>query len=202
VHSQWPVRPGAFRSELLRPSAWLPAYGDLALNFGAVIATHAEFSARRGEYEDLLGGALFVKPADGGKLLSGTVFKAGRSLFDAHYSAHRRWLPVPDDFRLLLARVRPIQAEWCFVIAGERVVARSQYKLGGVMETSPDAPGGAEAVAEAVARHPWRPADVFVVDVAETQQDYRLLELNTFGTSGLYDCDLHAIVQAVSPYAD
>src|SRR5689334_16691560 len=31
VHSQWPVHPGAFRSEGLQVSTWLPVYGDLAL---------------------------------------------------------------------------------------------------------------------------------------------------------------------------
>lgn len=200
--SQWSPRPGAFRSERLRPSEYLPAYGDLALNAGAIVTTYAEFNARRAEFEGLLGGTLFVKPADGGKLLSGTVLAPGRSLFDAHYAAHRRWMPVPDDCRLLLGRAHPVRAEWRFVIAGDRVAASSQYKVGGAAESSPGAPPPAADLAGEVARHPWRPADVFVADVAETDAGFRLLELNTFGTSGLYACDLHAVVRAVSPYAD
>ncbi len=195
-------RPGAFRSERLRPSAYLPAYGALALNSGAIITTYAEFNARRTEFEDLLGGTLFVKPADGGKLLSGTVLSPGRSLLDAHYAAHRRWLPVPDDHRLLLGRAHSVRAEWRFVIAGERVAASSLYKIGSVPESSPGAPEAATALAEAVAKHPWRPADVFVADIVQTDNGFRLLELNTFGTSGLYACDLRAVVRAVSPYAD
>ncbi len=202
VHTQWSVHPGAFRSDLLRPSAWLPAYGYLALNSDAMIVTYAEFCERREEYEALLGGELFVKPADGGKLLSGTVLEQGRSLFDAHYSAHRRWSAIPDDFRLLIARIRRIRAEWRFIIAGEKVVAKSQYKIGKVMETAPNAPAGAEAFADTIAKHSWRPSDVFVADVAETDVGYQLLELNTFGTAGLYDCDLRAIVQAVSRFAE
>jgi hypothetical protein len=194
-------RPGAFRSERLRPSSYLPAYGDLALNSDAIITTYAGFNAKRAEYEELLGGTLFVKPADGGKLLSGTLLTPGRSLFDAHYAAHRRWRPVPDDCRLLLGRARPIQAEWRFVIAGDRVAAGSQYKRGPVLDSRAGAPEGAAALADVIAKHPWRPADVFVADVAQTDAGFRLLELNTFGTSGLYACDLHAVVRAVSPYA-
>ena len=148
------------------------------------------------------GGALFIKPADGGKLLSGTVLEPGRSLFDAHYAMHRRWTPLPDDFRLLLARVRTIFAEWRFVIVGNEVAASSQYKIGSVLTSRPGAPEGAEAVANTVAKHSWRPTDVFVADVAETEDGFRLLELNTFGTSGLYDCDLTAIVQSVSAYEE
>jgi hypothetical protein len=201
AHTNWSLHPGAFRSELLRPSAWLPAYGALCLNADAIITTYAEFDAQRTKYENMLGGSLFIKPADGSKLLSGTVLEPGRSLFDAHYSMHRRWSPIADDFRLLLARVSTTFAEWRFIIAGDKVIARSQYKVGSVVVSHPDAPEGAETVAEAVAKHSWRPTDVFVADVAETEDGFRLLELNTFGTSGFYDCDLGAIVQAVSPYA-
>src|SRR5205085_356849 len=138
----------------------------------------------------------------GGKVLSGTVLEPGRSLFDAHYSMHRRWSDIPDDFRLLLARVCPIKAEWRFVIAGERVVAGSQYKIGSVLESAPGVPEGAETLAVTIAAHPWRPADVFVADIAETEEGFRLLELNTFGTAGLYDCDLKAVVRSVSSYAE
>src|SRR5688500_7985432 len=77
AHDNWAVRPGAFRSERLRPSAWLPAYGELALNHGAAIVPAAEFDARRAELEGRFGPALFVRPADGGKLLAGTVVDAG-----------------------------------------------------------------------------------------------------------------------------
>ena len=202
AHANWSIHPGAFRSELLRPSSYLPAYGKLALNSDAILTTYAEFNTRRSEFEALLGGTIFLKPADGGKLLSGTTLEPGRSLFDAHYSQHRRWSEVPDDFRLLLAKAHSIFAEWRFVIAGEKVVARSKYKMGPVLESRLGAPEAAENLAETLAKHAWRPADVFVADIAETEEGFRLLELNTFGTAGLYDCDLKAIVQAVSFYAE
>lgn len=202
AHANWSLYPGAFRSELLRPSAYLPAYGKLALNSDAILTTYAEFNARRAEFEALLGGVLFVKPAEGGKLLSGTTLEPGRSLFDAHYSQHRRWSPIPDDFHVLLARVHSLLGEWRFVIAGEKVVARSQYKVGSVFESGLDAPEEAEVLAAKLAKHAWRPAEVFIADIAETEDGFRLLELNTFGTAGLYDCDLKAIVEAVSTYAE
>jgi len=200
AHAHWPISPGAFRSDRLRPSIYLPAYGELALNADAIITTYAEFNALRSEFEERLGGTLFVKPADGGKLLSGTILEPGRSLFDAHYSSHRRWSEIPDDFRLLLTRIHTICAEWRFVIAGDRAVASSQYKRGAALESKRGAPEGAETLADRLAKHAWRPTDVFIADIAETENGFRLLELNTFGTAGLYDCDLKAIVQTVSNY--
>jgi hypothetical protein len=202
AHDNWGVRPGAFRSERLRPSAWLPAYGELALNVGAAVATLADFNAHRVNYEERFGPSLFVKPAEGGKLLAGTVVEAGVPLLDAHYSRHRRWPALQDDFLLLVAPVRPIHAEWRFVIAGTSIAARSQYKAADALEFHPGAPGGAEEVARCIAAHPWRPTEVFVADVAETDDGFRLIELNTFGTAGLYACDLGAVVRAVSPFAE
>jgi hypothetical protein len=198
AHSKWAIVPGAFRSDMLRQSVWMAKYGDLALNHDAVIATYSEFVTRRQEYEIRFGGALFVKPADGGKLLSGTVLNPEELLSDVHYSRYRRWSDLPDDFRLLVSAARPIEAEWRFVIAGEHVAGATQYRRNNWLNLSPGAPSGAAQVAKAVAEHSWRPADVFVADVALTDGNYRLLELNTFGTAGLYQCDLAEIVRTVS----
>jgi hypothetical protein len=202
AHAEGTPRPGAFPSEGVRPSAWLDAYGDIALNKGAIIVSYGDFEKNQAQYEAQMGGALFVKPADGSKVLSGTVVEPGQPLFDVHFSWHRYWSPVPDDFLLVVAPVYDILAEWRFVIAGSRVAARSQYRMGRLLESHPSAPGGAEQVAQHIADYHWRPTDVFVADVAQTPTGFYLLELNTFGTSGLYDCDLRAVVEAVSPYAE
>jgi ATP-grasp domain, R2K clade family 3 len=202
AHAQGTPHPGGFPSEGAKPSVWLGAYGDLALNAGAVIIPYGDFEQNRTVYEEQLGGALFVKPADGSKTLCGTVVRPGQPLFDAHFSWHRYWPVPPDDFLIVVAPVYTILAEWRFVIAGNSVVARSQYQVGGRLETAPSAPTGAEELANQIANYSWRPTDVFVADIAQTDTGFYLLELNTFGTSGLYDCDLKAIVEAVSPYAE
>lgn len=202
AHDRWNPQPGAFRSERLHAAQWLPIYGDLALNAGAVILTYAEFNAQRAELEARWGGPLFIKPADGGKLISGLVLEPGRPLFDAHYHQFRRWTTPADNYRLLIAPVLPLLAEWRFVIVTGQVITSSQYKIGTELETAPGAPEGARLVAEAIARHSWQPADTYIADVAQTEDGYRLLELNTFGTAGLYDCDLDAVVKAVTPLAE
>ena len=87
------------------------------------------------------------------------------------------------------------------MIAGANAVAGSQYKRGSAWESRRGAPEGAEVLADRVAKHLWKPADVFIADVAQTEEGFRLLELNTFGTAGLYDCDLKAIIENVSLHA-
>jgi hypothetical protein len=86
AHAQGPPHPGGFPSEGAKPSAWISAYGDLSLNAGAVIVPYGEFEQDRATYEDKYGGPLFIKPADDGKMLSGTVVQPGHQLFDVHFS--------------------------------------------------------------------------------------------------------------------
>ncbi|WP_309722793.1 ATP-grasp domain-containing protein [Armatimonas sp.] len=195
AHTHWPLRPGAFCSERLEARHWLPAYGVLTLNADAQWLTYGEFLMRpRTE-------PVFIKPAGGGKLLSGLLLEPGTNLQDAHFSRHRRWPTIPEDFLLLVASPREILGEWRFVIVGEQAIAASQYKWGETLVFERGAPQEAWAVARAIAVHTWRPTEVFVVDIAQTSEGYFVLELNTFGTAGLYACDLEDIVRAVAPYA-
>lgn len=201
AHNNYSISPGAFPSTLMGAATWLPIYGDLALNANAVITTYGDFERRRVQYENQLGGAIFIKPAGGGKLISGIVLEPERPLFDAHYSKYRRWQDVPDDYPVILAQAQTVYTEWRFVIANREIIAKSQYKFRADLETSTNVPDEAVAFADKIAKHQWQPSEVFVTDVASTPAGYKLVELNTFGTSGLYECDLRAIVKAVSPYA-
>ncbi|MEM6468488.1 MAG: hypothetical protein AAF802_02885 [Planctomycetota bacterium] len=45
------------------------------------------------------------------------------------------------------------------------------------------------------------PCPVFVLDICQVSDEYRLIELNPFGGADLYGCDSNAIVQAVSEFA-
>jgi hypothetical protein len=47
----------------------------------------------------------------------------------------------------------------------------------------------------------WRPDPVLVMDLCESDGKIYLLELNSFSCSGLYACDLDAVVEAASKIA-
>jgi hypothetical protein len=42
------------------------------------------------------------------------------------------------------------------------------------------------------------PADVYVLDVCESDGDLRLIEINPFGGADLYACDAISVVRAVT----
>jgi len=77
THAHWPISPGAFRSDRLRPSSYLPAYGELALNADAIITTYADFNARRMEFEERLGDTLLSSLRTGANCCPGPFWSRG-----------------------------------------------------------------------------------------------------------------------------
>ncbi len=57
------------------------------------------------------------------------------------------------------------------------------------------------ALANEIATSLEAPTPVYVLDICQVGDEYRLMELNPFGGADLYDCDADAIVEAVSDYA-
>jgi hypothetical protein len=105
--------------------------------------------------------------------------------------------------QVLVAPPKEIGREWRLVIAGDEIVAGSQYRDTGAIVTNPDCPVHVtEYVNDVLRRVAWRPDSLFVMDVCESDDRLHVLELNSFSCSGFYDCDAAAIVRAASAAAE
>ena len=56
-------------------------------------------------------------------------------------------------------------------------------------------------LAEIIAQEIWQPEMCYSVDICKMNNDYYLLECNSFSCLGLYSCDCEAIVKGVSEAA-
>lgn len=102
---------------------------------------------------------------------------------------------LEPDLMVLAARTQEIKAEYRFVVSKNGVIAGSRYKLNGEHDEDPTYPIGAYDLALEISKEEWMPAPIFVVDIGEISNDeFRLLEINSFNCSGMYLCDLSAIV--------
>ena len=141
-------------------------------------------------------GAVFVRPDGVGKLFAGrTTTREGfaDALAPARYD--------PETL-VVIAEPRSIAREWRLVVGGDEVVAASQYAVRGVRAFAPGCPAAVRGFAEGVLRDVrWRPDALFMMDVCESGGQYYVLELNSFSCSGLYRCDLAAVVATASDLA-
>ena len=139
---------------------------------------------------------LFARPDSVEKLFTGRcVNKEGF----AAALAPARYNPAT---LVVIAPPQTIGREWRLVVAENSVVAASQYMVDGKLNVARGCPDEVTACAEEILQNvSWRPDPIFMMDVCETNGRLRLLELNSFSCSGLYECDLAAVVTAASQVA-
>jgi hypothetical protein len=141
-------------------------------------------------------GRIFVRPDSVDKSFTGMVVDA--SEFDD------RFRPTSFDptMPVLVARSKPLGSEWRLIVAHGEVIAGSRYRDGTSRAVSPDFPGEViDFVRNVLQAVPWRPAPIFIVDVCESEEGLRMLELNSFGCSGHYQADAAVVVEAASRLA-
>ncbi len=142
--------------------------------------------------------AVFVRPDDNAKSFAGGLVH--RAEFDTWFRRANFYEPGPECLAVV-ARPERILAEWRLAIGHGKVIAGSQYRAESSERVLPvfDAEAGqfAELV---VAQSGFSPHPIFVMDVALTDDGYRLLEVGSVNCSSLYAMDVDrlgaAIVQA------
>jgi hypothetical protein len=95
-----------------------------------------------------------------------------------------------------------ISREIRFFIVGGQIVTASQYKEYGVAKhqavSKTGIPFYAYMMAEMFLEEKGSIDDAFVMDLGfTTHNDWRIVELNNFNSSGLYECNTDAIIRAL-----
>lgn len=137
------------------------------------------------------GRELFIRPSSVEKIFTGKVATPASLVTDL--------APTRYDPRTLVLAAEPrnLRREWRVVIANGRAVTASQYRDGDKVEAKLGAPKDVFDFVEMVLREVnWRPDPLFMMDICECDDRLWLLELNSFSGSGLYRCDLDAIIEA------
>jgi hypothetical protein len=141
-------------------------------------------------------GLVFIRPDSVDKSFPGTV--TDRAMFGHQFfgSAFDPTTPV------LVARAKRISSEWRLIVANGRVLTGSQYRKGDDYHENPEVPAEVLAFATTILDSvPWRPAPLFIMDVCDSEDGLRLVELNSFGCSGHYLADLRVVVEMASEVA-
>lgn len=145
----------------------------------------------------------FIKPTSVTKPFTGRVIREAD--FDHEISSLNQIERVDPELLCVVAPAMPIDAEYRFVICRRKVIAGSEYRWDGKRLEDGPIPEIARKRAESVAALDWQPDTVYVCDVAVyeegSEQEARVIELNTFSCAGLYACDTNAIVREVSKAA-
>jgi hypothetical protein len=173
--------PGGFlHPERFKPSVYAPLIGHFALN--------SEFEII--EYKDFHLDNVFVKPLEEMKKFTGVVVKKDQTLEEACIQDKGKWFELEPSCKLIVSPCKAILKEYRIVVVDEKPITGSTYdSVAGV-------PEHVMATAYAVACL-WNPMGAYVIDIAETDSENKVVEYNQFSTSAMYACDQAKIMDAL-----
>jgi hypothetical protein len=197
LHRPWV--PGSWCDvEKLDCARYYAYFGKFLLNQTYAIMPGVEAIRQRRWIFSMYGadGEVFARPTGCHKLFVGRRIPG-----DSFESALAPTRYDPETL-VVVASPRSIDREWRLVVIGDRVIAGSQYALGGKRNIEAGCPAEVQSFAAAMlAEVRWRPDPVFMLDVCESGARLWLVELNGFSTSWLYRCDPAVVVAEVSEEA-
>lgn len=193
ANEKW--RSGVYYSpENFSMEAYLKHWGDKMLNFGGRVVEFGEF-VKENWAEDR---EWFLRPDADDKAFSGGV-RTFAEIVEWHDRICKAGgADLTTHTPVFVAESRTITREWRNFIVNGKVVASSRYMLAGELNVNPaDTPPEMIAFCESCAAA-WQPHDIFVMDIAEADGEFRIIECNCFNGTGIYDHDVEAIVTAVT----
>jgi hypothetical protein len=171
----------SWSDEAFSASAWADRFGQGYLGHGGAAMPASDVGrALEG------GGRLAVRPEIGLKGFAGGVYDA----------AGWRGLSVPPGTECFAAAPSDLHGEHRVWFVGGRAVAASRYRAGGGPAVDGVGADLAMAVATELAGGALPLADV-VVDVAETAEGWRIVELNCIHTAGWYAAGPGTVLDAL-----
>jgi hypothetical protein len=165
------------------------AWGDRLLNADSQVVAFRD--ARLTE--------AFVRPVDDSKYFAGRVFEPGefaewqRRLCDIKQDLGTSLTP---DSLIQTSPPKRIQAEYRYWIVGDEIITRSQYERGPQVLYSSDVDLRLDVFVRAAVAD-WQPHRAFVIDVCDTPDGPRIVEINTINAAGLYAADVQRLVHAL-----
>jgi hypothetical protein len=142
----------------------------------------------------------FIKPDTDTKEFAGTVLTSEE--FQVWYERMRLSGYLDDtNFNVVLAKPRVLGCEWRVVVVAGEISSSSLYvQYQRVMPERHILPEVAEIVRQAHTR--YQPAPVYVIDIAQVDDGFKVLEYNTFNSAGLYACDVAKVIDDVNAYLE
>jgi hypothetical protein len=95
-----------------------------------------------------------------------------------------------------ISSVKNILAEYRFFIVGGTVISGSSYMVDGFPNTKGVVSDKIYTFTQEVADI-WLPHENVVMDIADTNDGFKIIELNCFNCSGIYSNDMVAVFQAL-----
>ncbi len=181
--------PGVFDIEKVSFEIQREHWGECMLNYDSEICLFQNINISKPS---------FIRPVDDSKSIAGAVMTP---------EEFHEWQPKAisslNNHLFQVSTVKEIWSEYRFWVVHGRVITCCMYKLGNTVLYHTSVPDGPiELVNSLIGKtynrlDPWLPAEAFVIDICETPFGYKVVEINTINSSGLYAADVQALLLTI-----
>lgn len=179
--------PGVFYNSNFNFKVWSEAWGENLLNYGAKICFLSQMETELSQF--------FVRPCEDLKYFSGTVIdKESLNTWKDKVLSCSNYLT--EDTEVVISDLKTIYKEFRFFVVNNDLVTGSLYKLGNNLFLDPNIEPDAQRFAWEMINI-WQPSRAFVIDIALTEESYKIVEVNCINSAGFYASDVHKIVNAI-----
>lgn len=185
--------PGTFANDNFNYQAWVAGYGEENLLNSNLQITTIKNSPDEYPYD-----AFFARPLEDTKAFTGRPFTVEEftEFKRKILSKELAYQTLHPDTEIMISPLVEIYSETRFFVVDKRIVAHSFYKRGGQPFFSDNIePFIKDYAIEMVKK--WQPSEAFVIDIADTENGLKIVELNGFNSAGIYESNPFAIIDAI-----
>ena len=131
---------------------------------------------------------MFVKPTTDLKAFNGSFLNANETFNELMNRTQKNESLNYNKIDVLFSNTKKIYSEYRFVVIDGEVISGSRYIKDGLVKPDSFVPDKIMRTAKEYALL-YQPSNVFVMDIADTEDGYEIMEYNCFNCSGMYMVD-------------
>lgn len=188
--------PGFYINENFCYQAWKNHWGKNLLNHDAKVSSFKKVKKICDKF--------FIRPSITDKVFTGSVvtweeFESWREEVKSG-KVNQYYHGLTMNTEVSYAPFKEIFSECRFFIVGGKIVTASYYRRKDTHKYLPFYSPWYDKEMERYVKErikEWLPHKAFVLDIAQTNEGYKVIEINVINSSGLYECNVEKIVLAL-----
>lgn len=179
--------PGSYYGNKHKYEDYKKGYGKELINYNSKIYNFNDEIEFNGELK-------FIKPSEDAKVFTGQIFSETNWKDFVYYSLKDKNRKIAIDTKIQVSKIVKLKREIRFWIINSKIITYSWYKFYEI---------GSLDISEELIQYvnklilKYNPLDAYVLDIAETYEGYKIVEINCINSSGFYNADVYKIVEAL-----
>lgn len=174
--------------------SYLHHWGNYMLNAEGQVMTFEKFIKTTVDTRE----EWFLRPNEDDKSFAGTVMSSSeiKEWYEKILQVNNPQLHA--DTNIMVAPTQQLIKEWRNIVIDGKVIDSSRYMCHGKLQIQKeDCPPEMLQFVEKQVKV-YAPNDIFVIDIAETNQGYKIIECNCFNGTGFYEHNIQKIVKSIT----